>query len=190
MVASSNHSAVKEEGEEEELFVSSFWLYVAILLASFRCLCWALLLRQTNCACFFCNFLLNDCIIGLQLAFSIWASGYQIHCSFSLALLYLPMSLDSRKKEKWDSETYYVDKVHWKWNKTYIHLIHLTLAEKGLQIWVFMMQSKAVLATGLSRQICHGFSVSVGIGLGIGGWYREYVKNWNVAINWRHAKWL
>ena len=32
---------------------SSSWLYVAILLASFRCLCWALLLRLTNCVGFF-----------------------------------------------------------------------------------------------------------------------------------------
>ena len=38
------------------------------------------------------------------------------------------------------------------------------------------MQLNGVVGTGLSRQICHGFWVSVGIGWGIGGWYREYVK--------------
>ena len=74
--------------------------------------------------------------------------------------------LRQRKKKKWDSKTYYVDKVHWKRNKTYIHLIHLMLSEKRSQIWAFMMQSKAVVATGLSRQICHCFWVSVGIGWG------------------------
>ena len=77
--------------------------------------------------------------------------------------------------------------MHWKRNKAYIHLIHLMLAGKRLQIWVFMMQSKAVVVTGFSRQISHGFWVSVGVSV---RWYREYVKNCNVAINWRHANWL
>ena len=37
-----------------------------------------------------------------------------------------------------------------------------------------MVQSKAVVATGFPERICHGFWVSVGIGWGIGGRYREY----------------
>ena len=54
----------------------SSWLYVAILLASIRCLCWALFLRLSNCIWFFFfNFLLTVCIIGLQLVFSIWICG-------------------------------------------------------------------------------------------------------------------
>ena len=105
MVAWNGLSDVEEEDGEEELFASSSWLYVAILLASIRCPCWALLLRLSNSVFF---------------AISCWMSA--------------------------------------------------SSAEKRLQIWILMMQSKAVVATGLSGQICHDFWVSVGIGWDIGGW--------------------
>ena len=134
----------------------------------------------------FCNFLLVECL-HRRLAACIFDLSLRIpHCSSLLALLYLPMSLDSGKRK---SDTVR----HTTWVKCNARETRHTYTwsiwcwQKRLQIWVFMMQSKAVVATGLSRQICHGFWVSVGIGWGIGGWYREYVKNCNVAINWRHA---
>ena len=60
--------------EEEELFALSSWLHVVILLASIRCLCWALLLRLSNGVCLFLQFLveclhhrLAACIFDLSL---------------------------------------------------------------------------------------------------------------------------
>ena len=138
----------------------------------------------------FCNFFLVECL-HRRLAACIFDLSLRIpHCSSLLALLCLPMSLDSGKR-KTDTvrHTTWIKCIESETRHTYTWSIWCW--QKRLQIWVFMMQSKAVVATGLSRQICHGFWVSVGIGWGIGGWYREYVKNCHVAINWRHANyWL
>ena len=102
MVESNNHSDVEEEDEAEELFASSSWLYVAILLVSIRCLCWALLLRLSNCdqlCLLFWKHLLVECL-HRRLAACIFDLSLRIpHCSSLLALLHLPMSLDSGKRE-------------------------------------------------------------------------------------------
>ena len=125
---------------------------------------------------FFCNFLLNVCIIGLQLVFSIWACGrigslsilsasesrclvciqwlgicirictactvvsfpiwfvdvfgwfaWQRGCEINRGraraehIMIANRNLDSAKKTTWDSETYYVSKMHWEWNKTFTY---------------------------------------------------------------------
>ena len=63
------------------------------------------------------------------------------------------------------------------------------LAEKRSQIWVFMMQSKTVMAARLSKHIiAFGYwlvSVRVSVRVSVGNFANiiEYVKNSNVKIN-------
>ena len=70
MVASNNHSDVEEEDEKEALFALSFDCMSRLIVCCDSCV-GLFSSADPIVFVFFCNFLLNVCIIRLQLVFSI-----------------------------------------------------------------------------------------------------------------------